>query len=228
MNTKYIGILLMAGKSTRMNGIVKQYYVSKDDDEPMYIRSLKTLVSFMDDVILVVPHGDEEKVKSQSFIFAKKFYPVISGGKNRTESVRNALNFIKNMYFDVDIKVLIHDAARPFVPSNIILNIKDALKDHDAVTPVLDMLDSLLKENDGIKYVDRTSIKRVQTPQGFDFNLIYEAYEELKEESKTDDFQMVLNKSKSPILIHGSTLSFKVTNDDDLVIYDCLSYKFKQ
>lgn len=61
MNTKYIGILLMAGKSTRMNGIVKQYYVSKEDDEPMYIHSLKTLVSFMDDVILVVPHGDEEK-----------------------------------------------------------------------------------------------------------------------------------------------------------------------
>lgn len=115
------------------------------------------------------------------------------------------------MYFDVDIKVLIHDAARPFVPSKIILNIKDALKDHDAVTPVLDMSDSLLKENDGIKYVDRTFIKRVQTPQGFDFNLIYEAYEELKEESKTDDFQMVLNKSKSPILIKGSTLSFKVT-----------------
>ena len=175
MNTKYIGILLMAGKSTRMNGIVKQYYVSKDDDEPMYIRSLKTLASFMDDVILVVPHGDEEKVKSQSFVFTKKFYHVISGGKDRTESVRNALNFIKNMYFDVDIKVLIHDAARPFVPSNIILNIKDALKDHDAVTPVLDMSDSLLKENDGIKYVDRTFIKRVQTPQGFDFNLIYEA-----------------------------------------------------
>ena len=48
MNTKYIGILLMAGKSTRMNGIVKQYYVSKDDDEPMYIHSLKTLVSFVD------------------------------------------------------------------------------------------------------------------------------------------------------------------------------------
>lgn len=80
MNTKYIGILLMAGKSTRMNGIVKQYYASKDD-EPMYIHSLKTLASFMDDVILVVPHGDEEKVKSQSFIFTKKFYPVISGGK---------------------------------------------------------------------------------------------------------------------------------------------------
>lgn len=40
MNTKYIGILLMAGKSTRMNGIVKQYYASKDD-EPMYIHSLK-------------------------------------------------------------------------------------------------------------------------------------------------------------------------------------------
>lgn len=223
METKNIGILLLAGHSTRMNGVTKQFYVSPYEDKPLYIHPLETLNEALDDVVLVVGKGEKEKIEAQSYIYLKRFFPIVEGGETRTQSVFNGLNYIEKIYGEKGINVLIHDAARPFLPLELVRQIVSSLGYSDAITPTLKMTDSLLKDDKGkISYVPREDIYRVQTPQAFQLKLIMKAYEGLQGESKSDDFQLVLPLAKSPYLIPGSALNFKITTPDDLYLYDSI------
>lgn len=223
METKNIGILLLAGHSTRMNGVTKQFYVSPYEDKPLYIHPLETLNEALDDVVLVVSKGEKEKIEAQSYIYLKRFFPVVEGGETRTQSVFNGLKYIEKIYGEKGINVLIHDAARPFLPLELVRQIVSSLGYSDAITPTLKMTDSLLKDDKGkISYVPREDIYRVQTPQAFQLKLIMKAYEGLQGESKSDDFQLVLPLAKSPYLIPGSALNFKITTPDDLYLYDSI------
>lgn len=223
METKNIGILLLAGHSTRMNGVTKQFYVSPYEDKPLYIHPLETLNEALDDVVLVVGKGEKERIEAQSYIYLKRFFPVVEGGETRTQSVFNGLKYIEKIYGEKGINVLIHDAARPFLPLELVRQIVSSLGYSDAITPTLKMTDSLLKDDKGkISYVPREDIYRVQTPQAFQLKLIMKAYEGLQGESKSDDFQLVLPLAKSPYLIPGSALNFKITTPDDLYLYDSI------
>lgn len=224
MEYKNIGILLMAGKSSRIDGITKQFYQSKAESKPMYVYPLTTLNEALDDVILVVPQGYGNRVKNQALAYLGKIFDVVEGGETRTESVSRGLKLVEEKYGREGVNVLIHDAARPYVPLNVVKNVKQLLDTHDAVTPVMDVYDSLLSVEEGNShYLDRNSIKRVQTPQGFRLSLILDAYAKLDGDSKTDDYQLVASTCKNPCICKGSALSFKVTTNDDIAIYDIIA-----
>lgn len=225
METKNIGVLLLAGSSTRTGGIKKQFYVSPHEEKPLYIHSLETLNKHLDDVVLVVGKGDKEKVEAQSYLFLKRVFPIVEGGETRTGSVYSGLQYIERIYGKKGINVLVHDAARPFLPDSTVEEIIRSLTDHDAVIPILKITDSLIRKERGKEqekgtYLDRENVARVQTPQGFSFPLLLKAYENLLGESKTDDFQLVLPYAKSPSHIEGSIFNFKVTNPEDIRLYD--------
>lgn len=221
-----IGVLLMAGSSTRMGGTIKQFHRSSLSDRPMYMFSLTTLDMVLDDVVLVVPKGYVEEVEEQVKSLMGRSFVAIEGGESRSESVHKALTFIKDRYGLEDTNVVIHDAARPFVPESIVRNVVRLLDTYDAVTPILDSTDSLMSLADGrARYIERDHIKRVQTPQGFKLKLLYGAYEALMGESKTDDYQLVSKICNRPCVCKGSPLSFKVTTKDDLEIFDMMSGK---
>ena len=118
--------------------------------------------------------------------------------------------------------VLIHDAARPFLSQDLINNCIKHLSTYVAATPYIDVSDSLIeKNNNEIKYINRDMIKKIQTPQSFNTDVIKEALETVDNYGK-DDISTLLNYNPSANIkfFKGSKNNFKITNDSDIKILE--------
>lgn len=166
----------------------------------------------------------------------KKVISVLGGGKTRFDSSSIALDYLANEHEDTE-KVLIHDAVRPFVSENIINSVIKALEKADAVEPILMATDTLVKlDRFGVpSTLDRSSIGIVQTPQGFNFNVIYNAFAIAKiylnsssksnrvsneTKSPTDDMSVIEEFSPRSIrtAVKGESQNKKITFKSDLNI----------
>ena len=114
--SKTIAIVLSGGKGKRMaSDISKQYMLL--DGKPILFYTLQSFdKSNVDEVLLVVGKGDEEYVRKEIVdkYNIKKVTNMVAGGKERYNSVYNALSFIEDNYkANEDTYVLVHDGARP-------------------------------------------------------------------------------------------------------------------
>ena len=106
-----------------------------------------------------------------------KLHAVVPGGGSRAESTWMGLSALKGLAA-ADDKVLIHDGVRPFLSHEIIQNLINALDQYGAVNTIIDATDTMLYVEDSrvVSIPDRSKIKRGQTPQGFKYGLIVEAF----------------------------------------------------
>ena len=76
--------------------------------------------------------------------------------------------------------VLVHDAARPFTSSELISSVIEQTRQHEACVPVLPVRDTLKEVSDGriVRTLDRKGLNLVQTPQGFEINLLKRAFQQ--------------------------------------------------
>ena len=112
----------------------------------------------IDEIILVFP---------KKFIdyFGKEYkdYKLTNGGKERYHSTQKAYYYVLKK----SENVLIHDAARPLISQKLIDKSINLLSKYDAVAPYIDINDSLIELDTNVKYLDRSKIKSIQTPQSF-------------------------------------------------------------
>ena len=117
-------------------------------------------------------------------------------------------------------KVLIHDAARPFISKQIIKNVINKLELYDAVLPCISIVDTVWKieKNDYKFLTNRNLYFRAQTPQGFNFKKILAAHLNTSETWAYDDIYLA-NKNNFTIMpISGSDFNIKITKPEDLEI----------
>ncbi len=135
---------------------------------------------------------------------------VIQGGVTRQESVHCLLGATS-----AEI-VLIHDAARPFLPAKVIEDSIKAVKKYGAATVVRPVADTLIHK-DTLDVVPRENLRAVQTPQSFLRALILKAHEEAvaKNVVVTDDAALVNLLGHSVALVEGSSWLDKITTLDD-------------
>ena len=223
-----IAIILAAGKSERLNDInvPKQLYLL--NNVPLFMYSVLTFSNLEDiDVLYIVTNKDcFDKVKQYVEQYnLKKVKAIILGGESRQQSVYLALKQLENDGVKNDDIVLIHDAARPVIDKQIILdNIKGALK-HNAVTTAIKVSDTLVKAHDQLEtFVDREGLYRAQTPQSFRFKIIKDAHEKALKDQKeyTDDSALVKENGQPVYLVKGSAANFKVTTIDDLKLLEMI------
>ena len=149
---------------------------------------------------------------------------VVSGGASRPESVARALIGLPT---DVDL-VLVHDAARPLVPPEVISAVVAALRAGDeAVVPGLPLVDTVkeLGEDDLVVSTPaRASLRAIQTPQGFTRSVLQRAHAEFASwgEEATDDAAMVERMGVTVRVISGHEEAFKVTRPLDLVLAEAI------
>lgn len=217
-------IIAAAGSGTRMgSGISKQYLTI--GDEMVLAKTLRVFGAhpYIDDIFLVVRKEDIEFCRQD---LVKKLQPaklraVVAGGKERQESVYNALKTIQRFVdrWPVDY-VLVHDGARPFVSADEISRLTEAAVNNQAAALGVPVKDTI-KRSDGkviLETLDRDSLFAVQTPQGFQRELLLEAHEMAITDQRfaTDDAALVEFLGKKVCLVAGSYDNIKITTRDDL------------
>ena len=140
---------------------------------------------------------------------------VVAGGPERHDTVRLALSAVGDPEF-----VLVHDAARPLTPAGQIQRVVAALRDGmRAVIPVLPVVDTI-KAVDANGVVlgtpERAGLRAVQTPQGFETELLRRAYQRPGTAAVTDDAALVENLGTPVHTVAGDPLAFKITTALDL------------
>jgi 2-C-methyl-D-erythritol 4-phosphate cytidylyltransferase len=140
---------------------------------------------------------------------------VVAGGAERHDTVRLALEHVGEPDF-----VLVHDAARPMTPVDQFRRVVAALEDGQrAVVPVIPVVDTI-KAVDANGVVlgtpERSGLRAVQTPQGFDTELLRRAYQRAGSASFTDDASLVENLGTPVHTVAGDPLAFKITTPLDL------------
>ncbi len=145
---------------------------------------------------------------------------VVAGGATRQASVAHGLAALPD---DCQV-VLVHDAARPLVPPDVVRRVIDAvLAGAQAVTPVVPVVDTIRRVGPGqtSDVVDRSLLRAVQTPQGFDRATLVRAHAALGHDV-TDDIAACEAVGVSATLVEGAREAFKVTEPFDLAVAQSL------
>lgn len=191
---------------------------------PMLVYAVKALAAcpVVDVVVVAAPSDYREDVGSllQPQEFSAEVF-VVAGGESRSESVARALIALPD---DVDV-VLVHDAARPLVPPEVISNVVAAVRDgHAAVVPVVPLVDTIRTVSGDASLgstVSRDSLRAVQTPQGFTRDVLQRAHAEV-DAPVTDDAGMMERLGIAVHAVDGHEDAFKVTRPLDVVLAEAL------
>ena len=165
-------------------------------------------------VYLVIGSGQQETVRTM--IGDGQVTAIIQGADSRRGSVRAGLEAIAATG-GAD-RVLIHDAARPFLSPSMIDQLLAALEQAPGAFPALPVADTLVKSTGNIAgdIVDRSELYRVQTPQAFHFESIIRAHRAWDSSREaTDDAQMLREAGHDILMVPGDERLEKLTYPQD-------------
>ncbi len=149
---------------------------------------------------------------------------VVSGGAERSDSVRRALGCVDELA-PTARTVLVHDAARAFTPPVVIRDVVDAVeRGAPAVIPVLPVADTVKEIGTGeavLRTVDRSHLRTVQTPQGFALDVLRRAYD-VAEDIATDDAGLVERLGEPVATVPGHPRALKITTEFDLAVAEAV------
>lgn len=165
-----------------------------------------------------VADGQKLLAEYQSSHYPDLELQVTAGGKERQDSVANALQLIK----ETDGYVAVHDGARPFAGREVFeRTLQQAQKYGAAVAavPVKDTIKVINENNEVIATPVRSTLQAVQTPQIFSVSLLQEAYANLREHPApvTDDASVVELLGRKVVIARGIYENIKITTPEDLI-----------
>jgi len=199
-------ILLAGGEGSRF-GTKKQYILL--GGKPLYMHSLEKVLDLFEEVILVLPGEDLQKIKVPPKV--KK----VAGGKERQDSVFEGI-----LEAEGDI-VIIHDCARPFASRELFLKVSE-LGDFEGKICALPVRDTLKQVSEGmvIKTIDRTGLWHSQTPQAFLRKVLLECHFRARSEGffATDDAMLLERYGYRVGVIMGEPTNIKITYPEDLAL----------
>ena len=165
------------------------------------------------EVDLLQPVGDAEAIGAALAGIAH--LPAVPGGGTRQESVRRGLEAL--VTHDIDI-VMVHDGARPYIPSGTVAALRAALATHDGAIPAIPVADTLKRGTGGriAATVGRENLFRAQTPQAFRYDLLL-ALHRAAPEGATDDASILEQAGHGVALVAGSEDNIKMTFPEDAI-----------
>lgn len=146
---------------------------------------------------------------------------VVAGGDSRQESVVAGLAALADL--SDDDTVLIHDAARPFMPVAVFGRLIEAIEHHDAAIPVLPVVDTIVSGVGGtVAYLDRGRLGAVQTPQAFRLGAVRDAHTRARADGilATDDASLALHYGYTLATVEGDPLGRKITYPEDVEAFE--------
>lgn len=214
---KNVAIILASGTGNRSGlSLPKQFF--KIDGKTLLEIVVSTFDSHprIDEIIVVVNIEFIELAKELLSKFPK-VKKITEGGTTRQQSSFKGVMAVD----ETECNVLIHDAARAFIPESVISACIEGLKEHEAVCATVNSTDTIFVVDDDGKIIDiplRTNLRCAQTPQCFRYSLIKKAHEAAREKGieVTDDCGLVLNSGLGKIYtVRGDTDNRKITYSED-------------
>lgn len=210
---KYSAIILAAGNGSRTGLDYNKILIEINGK-----RVLDYSVDFFKnheqciEIILVCSEKDFNFIHSE---YIDKVDYIINGGSTRQQSVYKGLNKANNDY------VLIHDSARPFISESCIDQLLDNLKQTKATTLAVFVKDTIVNINGNRlgKALHRSELLAIQTPQGFQKDLIKLAHEKAYKNGYlgTDDTSLISKFTDvTPSYVLGDYRSIKLTTKEDI------------
>lgn len=239
MSRRVIALVAAAGQGTRLGAPIPKAYVELDG-VPLLARSVRLLLDSgrVDEVIVLVSPDMEDTAARVLADAQLADAPVrlVHGGGERADSVwaglqaaaADAASAGASAGADAgnqDAIVLVHDAARALTPPDMVARIVDRVAaGASAVIPVLPVADTI-KEVDGdtvLATPDRSRLRAVQTPQGFDLATLIRANEAHFASSQdfiaTDDASLMEWFGATVVTVPGDAMAFKITTPLDLTL----------
>lgn len=165
----------------------------------------------------------EEAIAPLPVALRARLLPPVFGGATRQDSVCNGLEAIAALGAAANTPVLIHDAARPFVSAELIARALDAAREKGAAVPGLAVIDTIKKVAEDARIVatpERSTLRAVQTPQAFRFDLILAAHRAVREDGcreLTDDAAVAEWAGHCVFVFPGEATNIKLTTAEDFM-----------
>lgn len=206
-----------------MESELPKQYIQLDNGLSVLDQTLKTLLE-MEKIqgLVIAISANDAHFKHSEFYHHPKLLAVATGGKQRFNSVMNAMEVLKE-HATADDWVLVHDAARPCVDPEDINHMIEQLQDHAVggllATPVVD---TIKYAHQGVvqSTVDRQNLWQAQTPQMYRFGVLSEALTCAINQGVeiTDEAGSIENMGLKSKIIPGSKTNIKITTQEDLAL----------
>jgi 2-C-methyl-D-erythritol 4-phosphate cytidylyltransferase len=221
---KTIAIIPAGGKGERFNeSLPKQYHQIQGKEIIVYTLEVFQKCYLIDEIIVSAGKNFIKLIEKLASNYGiNKLKKIVVGGKERQDSVYNALKSIKAKNEDL---VVIHDAVRPLLTEKLLIKTLKTAEKFDNVSVCLKARDTLVKGKEFVNsYVERDNIFYVQTPQVFRYKIIKEAMELAKKENfyGTDESMLVKRAGRKVKIINGSSLNIKVTEHEDIELLNTI------
>jgi len=202
-------LIVAAGSGSRIGGEVpKQFRLL--GSKSVLAHAVDAMASHPRIEAVRVVIGARQEEMARNALNARDVGALIVGGAERADSVRAGLAALG------DGIVLVHDAARPFCPPEVIDRLLDALERHDGAVPALAVADTLAKARGNIDaMVDRTALVRIQTPQAFHVEDLLFAYDEAGKRAPTDESTVMVEAGLKVATVEGDPMLDKLTTPAD-------------
>ncbi len=221
MKIKAVALILAGGSGKRMKGYETLKPFLPLGDKTIIETTLTVFAeSNISNIYITLPHTliEQYRLELAKYSFEKDFIKIITGGATRQESSFLALKAVKDNN-GADI-VVIHDAVRPFISKDLINESIVKARNCKAIEVSVPATSTIV-ETDG-KYIksipDRRNLYYTQTPQTFDFELIYNAHKKAIKDNlltATDDAQVALHAGHKIEILTGSYDNIKITTPKD-------------
>lgn len=211
MNYKINAIIPAGGTSSRFGN--KNKLLEKINGKEVIKYTVQAFEnSNVDEIIICANVSIIEELKS--ILKDCRKVEIIEGGETRQASVFNGLKAADCDY------VLIHDAARPMISTDLVNQTIEMVKEKNALTVATKTIDTIKEVEDGkiVRTIDRAKLYNTQTPQAFKYELIKDAHTKLYGQNFTDDAGMLEELGQTVYILNGSYKNIKITTQNDIDI----------
>jgi len=207
-------VIVAGGEGRRMGSNIPKQYLELAG-KSMILHTLDKFLQFDPEIkIVLVLAVEHQKYWEGIPAYQKPTREIIitSGGNTRYESVKNGLSHIEN-----GVITGIHDAVRPFVSIGTIRRCYETAREQGSGIPVIEMDETIRRVGPENKSgnLDRSTLRRVQTPQVFRSEMIKKAYARSDDPSFTDDASVFESMYKRVSLVKGNIENIKITSPTD-------------
>ena len=212
-------LVVAAGSGSRLGAVVPKALVELDG-VALVRRSVDAMVEGgVRHVVVTIPEGCQAAFE-RALEGVDVPLELVLGGQRRQDSVANGLAALAHL--GPGTLVLVHDAARPLVPTDVVRGVTDAVRSGaEAVIPVVPVVDTVrsVQENSS-SVVDRSTLRAVQTPQGFRLGTLTRAHQVLAADGLdvTDDAAACEACGHEVRLVDGHRDALKITEPIDLAV----------